>query len=353
LPYAFGAALLEAGFRLSAIDWRAAAGVGERRDGDASPFAAIYAADQMPAAANATDFALLWGRPALFALAREAALSKTARRLLYFSYVWRARGTSTARQRLRDAIVRQAARFAGGVVVMTEEQAEAVRRSLPETVPVIRLTVGIDGDFYAGATSIRDVAEADRGRVERLLQSPYAILPGDELRLNEDALTIVENSTINIARVCQRGHVKAMIDLKAEIARRNLGDRIVVFERISYAALRFLLRHAGAYAGLIDASWQPAGWTVACESLASGLPVVLYEGLVSRELRRLGAGADVLRAVPARDTAAFLIALQSMMEAAPRAQRAAKARAFASDRLNLERTGAAFAAALRQAIGAA
>jgi hypothetical protein len=41
------------------------------------------------------------------------------------------------------------------------------------------------------------------------------------------------------------------------------------------------------------------------------------------------------------------------MEATPRAQRAAKARAFASDRLNLERTGAAFAAALRQAIGAA
>ena len=197
---------------------------------------------------------------------------------------------------------------------MTDEQVTAARRLLPSTVPVVKLTVGVDCAFYAAPTSLADLSDAERPRVEKLLQSSYAILLGDELRLNEDALTIVQNCSLNIARVCQFGDRKGAVQFKSEIERRGLQDRLVVFERISYASLRFLLRHACAYAGLVDSSWQPAGWTVACESLASGLPIVLYEGLVSRELQRLGAGPDIMCTVPPRDTHRFAAALKTFSE---------------------------------------
>jgi glycosyltransferase involved in cell wall biosynthesis len=167
-------------------------------------------------------------------------------------------------------------------------------------------------------------------------------MPGDELRLNADALAVVERSRLNLVRVSQYGHKNGIANFEREIRRRNLADRVFIFERISYPALRFLMKHALAYAGLVDATWQPAGWTVACESLASGLPVVLYDGLTARELTRLGAGPNILRAVSIRNTNAFASELQVIAEADRKSDLATEARTFANAALNLERTGAVF-----------
>ena len=350
LPYALGAALLKGRFELSAIDLRTDAGASVLTEDSALPFSAIYPRDQMSAATSVTDFSLLWGRLALLTLVRQAFVSPTQRRLLFFSYVWQSYETSTLRQRIKRAFTQQAARLAGGVVLMTAEQVEAARKSLPATVPVIGLTVGIDCEFYNSNISLSDISEADRDRVERLLQLPYVILPGDELRLNNDALDLVEHAPINLVRVSQYSHKGGIAALRVEAKRRGLGDRVQIFERISYPALRFLIRNAVAYTGLVDATWQPAGWTVACECLASGLPIVLYEGLVSRELQRLGAGLDILRAVPLHDTVAFLKEVRLITDLASRSERAERARSFASEKLNLEITGAEFAMELRKAI---
>jgi hypothetical protein len=348
LPYAFGAGLIRGGFRLSAVDLSKRARGGSMA-GDFRPFQRIYGADELQEAIRDTDLALLWGRPAVWALARQAASLGTDRRLLHFSYVWQPRGTASVRQRIQAAITQQAARFARGLVLMTAEQQAAARCVLPRCVPVIPLTVGVDFAFYAHPAALADVGEHERARVERLLESPYVILPGDELRLNEDALAIVEASALNLVRISQYGHKNDMADLKAKVARRNLGGRLVVFERISYPALRFLMRNAAAYAGLVDSTWQPAGWTVACECLASGVPCVIYEGLVSRELARLGAGPDVVRSVPIRDTSAFVAELRSLVGEIRRDERMARARAFASEQLDQEGTGTIFADHLRQA----
>ena len=352
LPYAFGAATFNAGFRLSAIDLDTKTTPANAARRDTAPFDTIFPAHALASALRATDFALLWGRSGLSALARQAILPQAKRRLLYFSYAWTAGTNASWLQRSRLEVARQAARFARGVVLMTSEQAEAARATLPRPVPVIALRVGIDCRFYTSATSLSDVAEADRPRVERLLQRPYVVMPGDELRLNEDALAVVENSPINLVRICQFGHRNGIAELRTEIRRRNLDDRLVIFQRISYPALRFLMRHAVAYAGLVDASWQPAGWTAACESLASGLPVVLYEGLTSRELGRLGAGPNLLRSVPIGDTKAFADEVQSLAAARGKTDLATEARTFAAERLDLERTGAAFGQSLTQATGA-
>jgi hypothetical protein len=77
---------------------------------------------------------------------------------------------------------------------------------------------------------------------------------------------------------------------------------------------------------------NPAGWTSACEALASGTPVVLYEGLTARELRKLGAADELVRTVPTGNYQAF-----------SRYCLADGARAFAAERLNMETTGATFA----------
>jgi len=163
-------------------------------------------------------------------------------------------------------------------------------------------------------------------------------------------VAIVENGPFNLVRISQYGYKNKISALKAEVQRRNLGDRLVIFERISYPAIRFLLRHAAAYVGLIDATWQPAGWTVACERLASSLPLVLYEGITARELAWLGASLDILRSVPMRDIKAFAAALEAITTTGRKEERAAKARAFAAETLDLERTGRAFGERLLEAI---
>ncbi len=349
LPYTFGAAMTDAGFVLSAIDLGGETGLPGEDPSDIDPFEAIYSAVELQDAIESADIALLWGRPALSALVRRALLPWTKRRVFFLSYVWSARGIQSIRRRCQIATTRHAARFARGIVLMTAEQATAARATLPGNLPVIELQVGIDCQFYFQPTALSDIAEADRDQVERLLQSPYVIMPGDGLRLNDDALSIVETTSLNLVRISQYGQLRGIPELKAEIARRGLGDHLVVFERISYPALRFLMRHAVAYCGLVDATWQPAGWTVACESLACGLPVVLYEGLTSREMNRLGAGPNILRSVAMHDTCAFASELLSAAATSQRSELAAEARAFAAGNLDLEKTGSKFGAQLARA----
>ena len=348
LPYAFGAAAMKAGFRLSAIDFGAKGSEPIGRRSETAPFDTIYPASELLGAMRATDFALLWGRPGLAALVKQAFLPPPRWRVLYFSYVWEPRGSSSLRQRARFAIARRAAYLARGLVLMTAEQADAARATLPRHVRVIQIQIGIDCDFYAQTGSLSDIAEADRVIVERILKFPYVIMPGDGLRLNADALDVVERSGLNLVRISQYSHKDDIAKFEKEIRRRNLADRVFIFERISYPALRFLMKHALAYAGLVDATWQPAGWTVACESLASGLPVVLYDGLTARELTRLGAGPNILRAVSVRNTNAFASELQAIADADRKRDLATEARTFASAALDLTRTGAAFGERLAQ-----
>ena len=348
LPYAFGAATMKAGFKLSAIDVGAKGSQAAGKPSETAPFDTIYPAGELLGAMRATDFALLWGRPGLAALVKQAFLPRPRWRVLYFSYAWEPRGSSSLRQRARFAIAQRVAYLARGVVVMTAEQAEAARATLPRHVRVIQLQIGIDCDFYAHTGSLSDVAEADRAIVERILQSPYVIMPGDELRLNADALAVVERSGLNLVRISQYGYKNRIANFESEIKRRNLADHVFILKRVSYPTLRFLLKRALAYAGLVDATWQPAGWTAACESFASGLPVVLYDGLTARELTRLGAGPNILRAVSNRNTNAFASELQAIAEASRKRDLATEARTFANTALDLERTGAVFGESLAQ-----
>jgi glycosyltransferase involved in cell wall biosynthesis len=81
---------------------------------------------------------------------------------------------------------------------------------------------------------------------------------------------------------------------------------------------------------------------VTCEALATGLPVVLYEGLVSRELKFLGA-SEFLQTVPMGEIDLFKKKLEFFIANPVNSQQKKKIQEFANQQLNLEKTGVRFA----------
>jgi len=230
---------------------------------------------------------------------------------------------------------------------MTNHQVTQARSDLPEKVPVLQMRVGIDTAFYRANSTFTDVPEEHRDIVEALLGEPYVILPGDELRLNDDALRIVRRTGLRLVRISQ--YRKGSNHLVRErVKALGLEERVAVFEKITYKFLRFLLRNAAAYAGVVDSTWQPAGWTVACESLASGLPLVLYDGLTPQELRYQGYDG-ALKVIEYRDISSFGDAL--IDATALRRDAHDGAAAFAEANLDCTVTAAAFGRTLMSALG--
>jgi glycosyltransferase involved in cell wall biosynthesis len=345
LPYAFGAAFIKRGHKLSAINMSSSTPTDE----SLYPFEAVYPAQELLLAMKHADVVTLWGGHGVSAILRQCLLTPPRKRVVLNSYVWQPDDFPTLRSRTLGVATQFVAHFAKAVVVMTEEQAELARSSLPGKVPVVKLRCGIDTAFYRVASSFGDVPEEYREIVERLLAKPYVIMPGDELRFNQDALDIIANSDLRLIRISQYSGGKQEL-LRREIKERGIEDRFFIFEKISYPFMRFLLQNASAYAGLVDSTWQPAGWTVACETMASGLPIVVYDGLVSRELDRLGASGEFMRSVPMRNVKAFQDALQSFMNNESQAETSSRAQRFASENLDFEQASIDFVMAIEKVI---
>jgi glycosyltransferase involved in cell wall biosynthesis len=293
-------------------------------------------------AMKSVDITSLWAGLGVSAILKQPLLPRPRQRVLLNTYVWQPKAFPTWKAKKLGLATRMAARFAKGVVVMTQEQAERAREDLPDRVPVINMRCGIDTAYYRSSSEQESVPEAYKEIVDHLLKKPFVVMPGDELRFNQDALDIIKNSDLHLVRISQYSDKSAVDRLKEQITHEGLADRLIVLERISYPFIRFLLRNAAAYAGLVDSTWQPAGWTVACEALTSGIPVVLYEGLVSRELARLGATETILQSVPMRDIRTFQEVLESIVHNHPNPRVSLKANMFAAENLNLEITGEAF-----------
>lgn len=336
LPFAFGAALAGEGFSLLAYDRS-----GKPAPNDLAPFKGYYSADAFREARDAADLVVLWGTAGVRSCIAESHRPPSCRKTVLFSYGWRPVGSVSIPRRAMLSVTRQAAHFARGVVLMTERQLASAKCDLGQKVPIVRLHVGVDTEFYSRQSTEADVPEVHRRVVASLLRTRYIILPGDELRLNGDALRVVEATGLRLVRISQYRNKNRTSLLEREIERRGLAEKVIVFERISYAFLRFLLQHASAYAGFVDASWQPAGWTVACECLASGLPLVLYDGLTAQELLDQGIPGNLLQVIKPGDRDNFAEGL-AMMTQNQDLKRSEAARAFAAEKLNVEQTAPQF-----------
>lgn len=346
LPYAFGAACAQAGIAIRAID-----AVGAPTSGEGTfPFEAVYDAGDLDRALAETDLVALWGMEGAVRCLRQAVRAPLDRQVAYLSYGWKAPADATFQRRLNLLTSRFAARFARCLILMTHEQLKQARQVLPADFPIVRLSVGIDVNYYRADTPEGSIPESYRDKIKSLLREPYVILPGDELRLNDDALDVVKRTGVRLVRISQYSHKSGTNKLKERVAAEGLQDRITVFEHISYESLRTLLQNAAAYAGFVDASWQPAGWTAGCEALASGTPLVMYDGLTARELIAKAIPTNLLTVIDPGDTAAFGSALERAVEAGKSREISSVARDFALRELNMDRTGPAFARDLLAAL---
>jgi glycosyltransferase involved in cell wall biosynthesis len=333
LPYAFGAAFHKSNHQVSAIDFKDRQQSGESQNF----FQHIYSAQQLSNAIDSTDFAILWARQGINAAFKEILLPPSQRRVLLASYVWDLSTLKSFKQKILGLSTYGAAHFSRALVVMTQEQNQQARESLPAYVPIINFTCGIDTQFYRIPSCFSDVPENYRAIVDSLLEHPYIIMPGDEQRCNQDALDIVANSDLRLVRIAQYSTPAKSQWIREQVETLNIKDRCFFFERISYPFLRFLLQHASAYAGLVDSTWQPAGWTVACEALASGLPIVVYEGLTSRELQFLNAD-PYLSSIAVGDKRQFKNALENHCSKKRAVQNKEEIQEFAKRTLDLEIT---------------
>lgn len=338
LTYGFGAAFYQRGHQLLGINFSNSA----TQLPPTKPFKALYPKEQLLQAIKNTDLAMFWARDGISAVFKQALLPRPRRCVLLGSYVWQIGKCPTLKTKGLAILSQLAARFARGVIVMTSEQLKLAKKTLPSTVPVIQFTYGIDTAFYRLASSFSDVPENYRFITEKILAKPYIIMPGNQQRCDHQVLDMIAQSELRAVRVAQYSSSNPASWFRKQIQKRGITDRCFFFEGISSSFLRFLLQHASAYAGLVDSTWQPAGWTVACEALASGLPVVIYEGLVSRELKNLGAEEGFLHTIPMGDTNSFQIELERIVVEQRKSESIQKAQNFALTQLDLEVTGSRF-----------
>ena len=330
LTYMLGAAFYQRGHRLFAVH-----SSNHKAEGvPAHPFKHVYPPARLLHVMAQVDLAFFWAAQGISATWMQAFLKFPQRKkVVLASYVWDLKTMPALKRYGLGLMTQMCAYFTRALSFITSEQCQSAERFLSGKVPVIKCPYGVDTRFYRLPSSFSDVPEAYRNDVDKLITEPYFFLPGDQQRCDQDVLDIVAHSGLRMVRAPQ-GH-QAAEQLRKQAGERGLSDRLFIFEKINYPFLRFLFHRAAACAGLVDSSWQPAGWTVACESLASGLPVVLYDGLVSRELQNRGAG-KFLHIVRRGDLQTFEETLRSTMSHQQGNKFSQEARQFAERELDLE-----------------
>lgn len=342
LPFSTSAAFSTRGHAVSAINFSDSAFATR----DLGHFRKLYGPAEWKNALLENDLVLFWAATGIRAVLSNMARLPAQKKVMLASYVWGVPRDAGWRGKRLALTTRLTARFARAVVLMTDEQAREANRSLAGRVPALRFTWGIDSAFYRHAAAEADVPVDVRNELGDVLREPYVILAGDQLRLDEDALELVEKHGLRLVRVPQESHTADWY--RRQIRERRLEGRLFVFERVGYPMLRYLLQHAVAYVGLVDSTWQPAGWTVLCESLASGTPAVVYEGITAREIRRLGCG-DCVSVVPHRDVAAVARGCKRLGDSEGDLYRT-DAADFSATALDLDRTASTFVESVERTI---
>ena len=336
VPYNFGGSFLNADHVLSAVDYYSAA-----NKKNSFPFKSIYYKNEIDNALDSVDISVLWGSFGLITLLKQTFNPKSKNNVIYFTFIFRSKKFNL-KHSFNDLLVKALSKNIKGLVLMTGEQVRKARHFLGNRTKVIQVRIGIDTSFYRASISEKDIPNHFYDNIKSLLAEPYVIMPGDELRINDDAIHFVKKTGIKLIRVSQYGDKNNINRLIKKIKEHGLSKNLIILENISYTFLRFLLRNASAYVGFVDSSWQPAGWTVACEALASGLPIVLYEGLVSKEMKEIGAPSNYVFSCPQGNLNSFLNITVSLIKSDHKKKFSDDIAKFAKENLDFKITAPLF-----------
>ncbi len=184
---------------------------------------------------------------------------------------------------VRDLVFWAGLRVGGLTLYVTRQQADEAQadfRLLPRRTGYCQ--VGVDAEFFAPAPAHAGAPLAPD--VRRAAQSPYVVVAGDQQRDESLTAAVVRGTGLRLVRLTQEPGTQRLWERRrAEDA--GLAD---VFCRagLSFAEVRYLYQRALCVLNLVDNSWQPAGLTVAKESMACGVPLIMNRGLTTRELGR-------------------------------------------------------------------
>jgi hypothetical protein len=288
IPYVFLTAFVKRGHSVSAISYESDAVPGSN-----NVFSKIYGQSGLTVALKENDISLLWGgRGAVSTLMR---VGRSSNSIMLGTYVWSLSYLPSLGRKVLGLMTRIAARFSRAAVFMTREQANQARRDLPAECEVLDLNMGVDTTFYRAKTDLSEIQPDLQQTMEKIIRKPYVVMLGDQQRCDDDLLELVQLSDLNFVRVCRNR--ETFENLARKVDEEGLTDRLYCFHDVDHLTARFILQNAVCYLGLVDSRWQPASWTVACESLASGTPVIIYDGIAVNELQQLGAGTEIVRVV--------------------------------------------------------
>jgi len=144
-----------------------------------------------------------------------------------------------------------------------------VHQSLGYNCKVYKFRYGLDMAYFENIKKRGGEPNFHRG----------VVMHGDELRRDDLLLSVSGKLHYSVYRIGQYG-----IKLEGDRNRYTLSN-VVVLSKLLDDDLYLILTDSVFYLGLVDSSWQPAGWTAAIEALTLGKEVVLLEGLTSRLLK--------------------------------------------------------------------
>lgn len=186
-------------------------------------------------------------------------------------------------------------------VVMTSEQYNQIRSFGICESKIDLIIIKVDADFYRNSEFHENAFKpGELKQLNIISKQSFIICMGDELRNNEHAICVAREVNMPLVRISQFGNKNNICTFKDICKKYGLTDYFLL-QKISYPMLVSLLRKAELQILPVDSTWQPAGWTVTCESLVLGVPVYSYKGLVSRELYRLGISDNLLISVENND----------------------------------------------------
>ncbi len=185
---------------------------------------------------------------------------------------------------LGNVIIKFGLRNADAVIYMTHRQMEEARNLLGVDLRIMHLvSAGVDTEFFKPLSS-RESHEPPREEFTEFSGIAYVVVGGDQLRSEQQIIDVLNDTGIGLIRLTQNKLTESFWKHAA------LGKRVrfpfACVSNLSPREVRYAYRHALYCLNLVDNSWQPAGWSVATEAMACGLPVIINEGLIAEEMRR-------------------------------------------------------------------